>query len=78
MVNVFQKIILALGVIVFILAVAVYPEKYVKRSQGEAYYFPATTTHYAFIDLGTTSLRGVTILITTAALWAIAGKKKAD
>lgn len=75
-----QKIILILGSIVFIMVVAVFPAGYEQ---------PASRTFYSYIhkqnistifhvDTGATALRGIAVIGATAALWAIAGKKKTD
>lgn len=78
--NIYQKIILGIGAVVFVLVVAIYPVKYIKASRNEAYFFPSTTTtvhdQYAFVDIGATSLRGLAVVGATVATWAVAGKTK--
>lgn len=82
-----QKIILALGTIVFVVLIAVFPAKYT-TSINNPNYDPKTSisflgSHNQYIkveriDMGATSLRGIAIIGATAALWAIVGKKKTD
>ena len=75
--NNIQKIILALGAIVFVVIVGIVPVRYDMPGTIRLEYNPARNA-YHYVDFYATSLRGIAVLGATAALWAIAGKKKTD
>lgn len=82
--NAIQKAILAVGTIVFIIVIAVYPVKYV-TSINNPNYSPGGAgvstsrqlyTEIESIDYGATALRGLAVIAATAAAFAFAGKTK--
>lgn len=78
--NIFQKIILAAGAIVLVAVLYIDPVKYTTPA-SRAFYDPQLRHNITVInrvDVGATSLRGIAVIGATAALWAIARKKKVD
>lgn len=82
--NVIQKVILALGATIFIIVIAIYPAHHMVTVNNPQYNPRGVVMQghpyieVPEIDLGATLLRGISIIVATAALWAIAGKKKTD
>jgi len=71
--NIYQKIILGIGAIAFIVAVGIMPVRYDMRGTIREEYDPARNV-YHYVDFYATSLRGIVVISATVAAWLIAGK----